>query len=96
MTGTSCWRWVAAGFGFDAAGVRGFGGACLVPSSGPCGLGSAWGLVWGEGVVGCGIGSGMSVLGMSVDTCIGVVVTDCVVSEDSVVVVCVSSWVLVV
>ena len=50
LTGTSCWRWVAAGFGFDAAGVRSFGGACLVPSSGPCGLGSAWGLV-GERVL---------------------------------------------
>ena len=52
LTGTSCWRWGAAGFGLDAAGVRGFGGACLVHSSGPCGLGSAWGLevervMWG-------------------------------------------------
>ena len=96
LTGTSCWRWVAAGFGLDAAGVRGFGGACLVHSSGPCGLGSAWGLVGGEGVVGCGIGSGMSVLGRSVDTCVGVGETERVVSVDSVVVVCVSSWVLVV
>ena len=41
ITGTSCWRWIAAGFGFDAAGVRGFGGACFVPSRGPGGLGSA-------------------------------------------------------
>ena len=72
LTGTSCCRWDAAGFGLDAAGVRGFGGACLVHSSGPCGLGSAWGLVGGEGVVGCGIGSGMSVSGRSVDTCVGV------------------------
>ena len=96
LTGTSCWRWVAAGFGFDAAGVRGFGGACLVPSRGPCGLGSAWGLVGGEGVVGCGIGSGMSASGRSVDTCVGVGETGCVVSVDSVVVVYVSSWVLVV
>ena len=95
LTGTSCWRWIAAGFGFDAAGVRGFGGACFVPSRGPCGLGSAWGLVWGEGVVECGIGSGMSVSGKSVGTCVGVGETECVVSEDSVVVVYVRSWVLV-
>ena len=96
LTGTSCWRWVAAGFGLDAAGVRGFGGACLVHSSVPCGLGSAWGLVGGEVVVGCGIGSGMSVVGRSVDTCVGVGETERVVSVDSVVVVCESSWVLVV
>ena len=50
----------------------------------------------GEGVVGCGIGSGMSVLGRSVDTSVGVGETERVVSVDSVVVVCVSSWVLVV
>ena len=54
LTGTSCCLWDAAGFGLDAAGVRGFGGACLVHSSGPCGLGSAWGLggervMWGVG-----------------------------------------------
>ena len=67
LTGTSCWRWGAAGFGLDAAGVRGFGGACLVHSSGPCGLGSAWGLEEGE----VGVESGMSVLGRSVDTCVG-------------------------
>ena len=71
LTGTSCCLWDAAGFGLDAAGVRGFGGACLVHSRGPCGLGSAWGLEGGEGDVGCGIESGMSVLGRSVDTCVG-------------------------
>ena len=67
LIGTSCWRWGAAGFGLDAAGVRGFGGACLVHSSGPCGLESAWGLEEGE----VGVESGMSVLGRSVDTCVG-------------------------
>ena len=40
-------------------------------SSGSCGLGSAWELEGGEGVVGCGVESGMSVLGRSVDTCVG-------------------------
>ena len=44
----------------------------------------------------CGLGSGMSVSGRSVDTCVGVGETECVVSEDSVVVVFVRSWVLVV
>ena len=44
----------------------------------------------------CGIGSCMSVSGRSVDTCVGVGGTECVVSVDSVVVVYVSSWVLVV
>ena len=96
LTGTSCCRWDAAGFGLDAAGVRGFGGACLVHSCGPCGSGSAWGLEGGEGDVGCGIESGMSASGRSVDTCVGADETECVVSVDFVVVVCVSSWVLVV
>ena len=46
--------------------------------------------------MGCGIGSGMSALGRSMDTCVGVGEAECVVSVDSVVVVYVSSWVLVV
>ena len=47
-------------------------------------------------MVGCGVGSGVSVSGRSVDTGVGVGETECVVSEDSVVVGYVRSWVLVV
>ena len=42
MTGTSCCLWDEAGL--DDAGVRGFGGACMMHPSGPCGLRSVWGL----------------------------------------------------
>ena len=69
LTGTSCCLWDAAGL--DDAGVRGFGGACMMHPSGPCGLGSVWGLEGGEGSVELGRGSGMSMVGKSVGMCGG-------------------------
>ena len=50
LTGTSCCLWEAAGL--DDAGVRGFGGACMIHPCGPSGLGSI--MVIEEGEVGVG------------------------------------------
>ena len=89
LTGTSCCLWEAAGL--DDAGVRGFGGACMMHPIGPSGLGSIWVPEGGE--VGVGSvdrggcwGSVMSIAGKSAGMCAGeegVGETECVVSVGS-------------
>ena len=99
LTGTSCCLWEAAGL--DDAGVRGFGGACIMHPIGPGGVGSIR-VLEGEGGSdrrGCW-GSVMSVAGKSLSMGAGeegVGETECVVSvgfAEGVVVGC--SWVVVV
>ena len=64
LTGTSCCLWEAAGL--DDAGVRGFGGACMIHPSGPSGLGLVLVLEGGEVGVGS-VDRGEGVLGVSYD-----------------------------
>ena len=62
LTGASC-LWEETGL--EDAGVRGFGGACMIHPSGPSGLGSV--LVLGGGGWGRVCRQGRGVLGVSYD-----------------------------